>query len=466
MMRIEIVSTGDEVITGSIDDTNASFLSQELAECGLEVNRRHTTGDDLNEIEAVFTEISQRKAIVLVTGGLGPTNDDLTTLAVSHVANVPLCLHTEWLEHIKALFEHRGRIMTESNKKQAMLPLGCHIIDNPHGTACGFLIKMGKATFIFAPGVPKELKAMWHDSIKDLVLSTIISESLPRMTTSKYTLMGIGESNLADIIKHLDLPEGIIFGDRAVHPLIELKLISRNVAPAIINSTYDLVHQLLRRYIICNGIYDPITHLEHQHITLPKLHIVDLVCQGTLASELQKLNVKIISSHVFSLEPSLDKLDEASLTLFKQSEQLLKVQQPESNSIYLMPSSMYAKLQEQPLIQESYTPQSFSYTLCFNLNCTDQDLPRHIQGSIRFNFTQAKPDYFQSQRHRNYLSVLCITELTKLLSNENLVLPDDCSVELLSFEDSKSTNFYLGLQQPEDMPKLISIIKEQLIKLK
>ncbi len=194
-MRIELISTGDEVITGNIDDTNASFLSRELFEAGLQVNRRHTTGDSLEELMALFTEISEREAVVLATGGMGPTNDDLTTEAIARTAGVPLELNTTWYERMQAWFDGRGRVMTHSNLKQAMLPAGSVMIDNPAGTACGFAIKVNKALFIFAPGVPRELKEMWESSIKEMIIS-YSKGTVPRTHLIKLFLMGIGESTL------------------------------------------------------------------------------------------------------------------------------------------------------------------------------------------------------------------------------------------------------------------------------
>ena len=96
-MRIEIISTGDEVITGSIDDTNASYLSRELIDAGLQVDRRHTVGDNLQELMAVIEDAARNQRIVLVTGGLGPTNDDLTTDAAARVAAVPIALNDQRL---------------------------------------------------------------------------------------------------------------------------------------------------------------------------------------------------------------------------------------------------------------------------------------------------------------------------------------------------------------------------------
>lgn len=141
-MRIELISTGDEVITGNIDDTNASYLSRELFESGLQVDRRHTAGDSLEELMAMFTEISERECIAIETGGMGPTTDDLTTEAIARVAGKSLVLNEEWHRSMSQWFINRNRVMSQTNIKQAMLPEGSIMIENPTGTACGFMVKV------------------------------------------------------------------------------------------------------------------------------------------------------------------------------------------------------------------------------------------------------------------------------------------------------------------------------------
>lgn len=454
-MRIEIVSTGDEVITGNIDDTNATFLSQELAECGLEVSRRHTTGDNLSELEAVFTEISQRESLALVTGGLGPTNDDLTAFAISNVAKVPLCLHQEWVERMEEIFKHRGRVMTSSNLKQAMLPQGSFMINNPVGTACGFAIKVNKALFIFAPGVPSELKAMWRQSLKEMVVAAANASRVVHLTTCRYTMTGIGESNLADLIKPLELPEGITFGDRAMHPFLELKLVGRNVEPKLLTDCYEIVHHLLERYVICLGPYDLMSRLNIINLKLPQIHVVDTVCQGLLSIEIQKLNIAIMSSMIINYDLQNTDADKSEVEAAKE---LMDFKLPEENYIYLRSC-------------ENRPEQSgFSYQLLFSLNCKDSEQSRLYKGELRFNFSHATLEHTKTVRHHTFLTLLCIGEMYKLTVGEPLLLPDECNVELVSFSDSKlpNTGRKLGMQTPPDMQSLLteSISKLQLLKTK
>lgn len=463
-MRIEIVSTGDEVITGNIDDTNATFLSQELAECGLEVNRRHTTGDSLAELEAVFSEIAERNALVLVTGGLGPTNDDLTTQAIANVAKVPLCLHPEWVDRIKEIFKQRGRVMTDSNLKQAMLPQGSLLINNPIGTACGFAVKHKSAFFIFAPGVPSELKAMWRNTIKEMVIAAMNSSLVPHLSTYKFTMLGIGEGNLADILKHVPLQEGITFGDRAIHPFIELKLIGRNVRSEIMQQSYAAVGKLLERYIICEGAYDLMPRLKRMQFVLPKIHVMDVVCHGLLSIELQKLNISIISSMIINTElqnaeQSLKDEQHINAQQLSGLEHSLHTKLPDDNYIILMPSALYAQTHGTAYTSRKNAEghEIYSYTLDFKLSCQECGSPRLMQGALRFDFFRANAAHVLSVRHRTFLTLLCITELYKLTIDEPLALPDDCTVELLDYSDTKprSHNTSLGLQGAPDTAALI-----------
>ena len=123
-MKAEIISTGDEVITGMIDDTNTSWLSQQLLSLGIQVTRRSTVGDDLNDLIDVLSERSKYCDLIIFNGGLGPTTDDNTTTAVCKVLNTSPVLLDFWLERIKEWHRAKGRAMPESNKKQAFIPNG------------------------------------------------------------------------------------------------------------------------------------------------------------------------------------------------------------------------------------------------------------------------------------------------------------------------------------------------------
>ncbi|WP_029306150.1 competence/damage-inducible protein A, partial [Aeromonas dhakensis] len=222
-MRIEIISTGDEIVTGLVVDTNAAWLSALLLEQGWQVRRRVTVGDNLNDLKAVLQESAARAEVVLVCGGLGPTADDLTAQAAAEAFDQPLTLFPDWLATIEARYASRGRPMPASNAKQAWLPQGCEILDNPVGTACGFLVQAGQSRLFFTPGVPFEFKQMVREQILPHLKALAGAESDTELR--RFYTFGVSESALSDMLDAAPWPAGIELGYRSSMPLIELKLI-------------------------------------------------------------------------------------------------------------------------------------------------------------------------------------------------------------------------------------------------
>ena len=164
-MRIEIICTGDEVLTGKIVNTNFSYMAQKLEDFGLSVTSGTIVGDDREELVAAFRLSGERADAVIVNGGLGPTVDDLSQEIAARAAGVELVLNEDWLQRMEDFFRRRNRFMSPNNRKQAMLPTTAEILDNPIGTACGFALDIGKARFFFTPGVPRELRRMLEEQI-------------------------------------------------------------------------------------------------------------------------------------------------------------------------------------------------------------------------------------------------------------------------------------------------------------
>ena len=162
-MRIEVICTGDEVLTGKIVNTNFSYISQKLEDVGLSVQWETTVGDDRESLLRALQLAGERADAVIVNGGLGPTVDDLSQEIAAQAAGVELVLDEAWLARMEEFFRRRSRVMPPNNKKQAMLPVTAEVIDNPIGTACGFALDIGKARFFFTPGVPRELRRMLEE---------------------------------------------------------------------------------------------------------------------------------------------------------------------------------------------------------------------------------------------------------------------------------------------------------------
>src|SRR5579862_7269534 len=227
-MRIEILCTGDEVLTGKIVNTNFSYMSQKLEDVGLSVHWGTTVGDDRESLLAAFQLASQRADAVIVNGGLGPTVDDLSQEIAAQAARVELVLNEEWLVKMEDFFNKRSRIMPPNNRKQAMLPSTAEMIDNPIGTACGFALDIGKARFFFTPGVPRELRRMLEEQVIPRVLAR--SGEPASIYLKRFHSYGIGESHADQLltgVEALDPEGGVKLGFRAHYPQLETKLTVR-----------------------------------------------------------------------------------------------------------------------------------------------------------------------------------------------------------------------------------------------
>ena len=227
-MRIEIICTGDEVLTGKIVNTNFSYMSQKLEDVGLSVYWGTTVGDDRDSLLQAFRLASQRADAVIVNGGLGPTVDDLSQEVAAQAAGVDLVLNEEWLTKMEDFFSKRSRTMPPNNRKQAMLPATAEMIDNPIGTACGFAMDIGKARFFFTPGVPRELRRMLEEQVIPRILAR--SGEPASIHLKRFHSYGIGESHADQLltgVEALDPQGGVKLGFRAHYPQLETKLTVR-----------------------------------------------------------------------------------------------------------------------------------------------------------------------------------------------------------------------------------------------
>src|SRR6516162_10015048 len=165
-MKCEILSIGSELTSGQNLDTNSQWLSRSLAEIGITVGWHTTIADDLDANVEAFRIATRRAGLVLATGGLGPTQDDLTREALARAAGVELILHPESLAHIEAMFRRRNRAMPERNRVQALFPDGAEPIPNANGTAPGIWMRIGSCRVGAMPGIPSEMFAMFDNQLK------------------------------------------------------------------------------------------------------------------------------------------------------------------------------------------------------------------------------------------------------------------------------------------------------------
>src|SRR5690348_3541909 len=170
-MKCEILSIGSELTSGQNLDTNSQWLSRRLAEIGIPVGWHTTVADDLDANVEAFRIAAGRARLVLASGGLGPTQDDLTREALARAAGVELVLNELMLAQIEAMFRRRGRSMPERNRVQALFPLGAEPIPNDRGTAPGVWMRIGGCAIAALPGVPPEMFHMFESQVRPRLLS-------------------------------------------------------------------------------------------------------------------------------------------------------------------------------------------------------------------------------------------------------------------------------------------------------
>jgi nicotinamide-nucleotide amidase len=256
-MLAEVISIGDELTSGQRLDTNSQWISERLGELGIRVMYHTTVADDLTANVEVFRIAAQRADVVIATGGLGPTADDLTREVLAQVVGRELVLNPDALAHITALFARRKRAMPERNVVQAMFPAGSTMIHNPQGTAPGIAMAVPRAgrssSQVFAlPGVPAELFEMWEASVAPALAAL---QHRPRVIRHRrIKCFGIGESDLEQMLPDLirrgrDPQVGITVSGAVI--TLRITAMGADVADceALIQPTVETIHECLGRLV-------------------------------------------------------------------------------------------------------------------------------------------------------------------------------------------------------------------------
>lgn len=198
-MNAEIIAVGTEILLGDIANTHAQYLSKELAALGINLHYHSAVGDNSERLAQLLDEALRRSDLILLTGGLGPTNDDLTKEIACEVMGVELAFDPKALEQIRAYFRKTGREMPENNVKQAMLPVGSTVFYNDHGTAPGAAIEKDGKCVVLMPGPPRELIPMFEEQIRPFLMKF----SDGRIVSHTLMVTGIGESTIAERLRDL-----------------------------------------------------------------------------------------------------------------------------------------------------------------------------------------------------------------------------------------------------------------------
>jgi nicotinamide-nucleotide amidase len=201
-MRAEIVTTGTELLLGQIDDTNATFLARQLRALGIDLFFRTTVGDNEQRIAQALELALARADLVITTGGLGPTVDDVTREAVARATGRPLVLFPDLLAQIETFFHGIGATMSENNRRQAHLPEGCIPIENPVGTAPGFIVEEEQGTIITLPGVPRELYHLMEHTVAPYLQQRLGRRDV--LVTRILRTVAVGESRVDQAIADLE----------------------------------------------------------------------------------------------------------------------------------------------------------------------------------------------------------------------------------------------------------------------
>ena len=249
-MRVEVINTGTELLLGHVLNTHVGYLAQSLFGLGLRIERAVTVPDGVAIAEA-FEEAMSRADLILVTGGLGPTSDDVTREAAAEAFGLELVFHQEILDGIAAKFAARKFLMNELQRSQAMVPRGGVVLENAHGTAPGLVVRNDKTVAILLPGPPGELRPMWENQAMPWLRAHFAGKLGPRNETT-LRLLGIGETAVQLAVEKELLALGPLEIGYCARPgEVDLRLIAPD--EALLNKAVSLSRAALSEHLYAEG---------------------------------------------------------------------------------------------------------------------------------------------------------------------------------------------------------------------
>lgn len=252
-MIAELIFVGTELLLGETLNTNAQYLSQRLSELGIDCYHQVTVGDNRDRLAAAVRQALSRADIVITTGGLGPTQDDLTKETVAEVLGLPLELHQPSLDHIVEFFRQRDLVMSENTRKQALLPAGSRVIPNAYGTAPGMIAERGRRAVAVLPGPPLEMRPMFESTVVPY-LEQRLGAGAPRLVIRTLKFCQIGESDLEqqldDLIRAQTDPNIAPYAKLGeVHLRLSTKAASREAGLARIAPVEQAIRQRVGKFL-------------------------------------------------------------------------------------------------------------------------------------------------------------------------------------------------------------------------
>jgi nicotinamide-nucleotide amidase len=329
-MNAEIITIGSELLLGQLIDTNSSYIAKRLAENGIELVLTTAVGDDLQRMKEVTRDAINRSQIIITTGGIGPTEDDLTREAVAEVTKHPLTFQPHLMEQIETLFKKRGFRMAESNQKQAYIPEGSIPIENPKGTAPGFIVENSNGAIISIPGVPLEMEYLMENA----VIPYLRERFDIKHQVIQYKVLracGLGESvigeQIKDLMKDSQNPTiGTLASMGDIRIRITAKADSPEEASTLIEKTEEEIRNRLG--ILIYGVDNEtlqgniVRELERRNLTLS---VVEIFTGGAISKKFSSTGTaSFVQGVILPTEPSQRQFLSISFEEFKSLQQDIK----------------------------------------------------------------------------------------------------------------------------------------------